>query len=235
MFVVVMSLSCGVTRIVVPDDMACHMVGKDNVEHAKGSHDRRCPVKRLARTMELTLQQAATQLGKSLRQVRYMVKLGKLPARKTGAVWRIDSAVLTPSPAQVEAALKTQQKLRAAVEDALDGGDTPNKARYSLRNIRAISVAVPLHRACLEELGATHRATGASYSLLEDLARGCHRFAHAEKVEAYRAARDETSRCACALLVDASPRAHALLAQLEQELLPAIAGLLRRYERRPRP
>ena len=34
------------------------------------------------RRMELSLEEAATKLGKSVRQVRYLVKLGKLPSRK---------------------------------------------------------------------------------------------------------------------------------------------------------
>ena len=44
--------------------------------------------------MQLTLEQAATRLGKSLRQVRYMIKSQRLPAQKVGGRWMVDSADL---------------------------------------------------------------------------------------------------------------------------------------------
>ncbi len=187
------------------------------------------------RQMELTLQQAATQLGKSVRQVRYMIKEGKLRARKEGAVWRIDSAGLPVlSSAQAEASYKKERVLRAAVEEALTQGDSPQKQRYSLRNVHAIAVGLPLHAKCSDLFGATHATTETLYRVLEHVACGCHRFVHVEKVDAYRAARDEASRCACALVVLGTAPALDLLGTVENDLLPSISGLIRRYERRPR-
>ncbi|HNC95715.1 MAG TPA: hypothetical protein PKW90_06300, partial [Myxococcota bacterium] len=63
---------------------------------------------------------------------------------------------------------------------------------------------------------------------LDLIAVGCHRFEKASKIESYSAARDATSRSACALYLGDKV---GLAARVEQELLPAIAGLLRRAER----
>lgn len=185
--------------------------------------------------MHLTLPEAATQLGKSVRQVRYMIKLGKLPAQKVGGVWFIQSADLSPTPAQDDAADRKEQKLRAAVEDALDAPDRPRRGRrYSVRDLRAVQVALPILKACDKNLGPEHPSTRSLYTMLEHLTRGCHRFAHPDKFDAYRTARDEASRAACALTVHGSDIALELLDHLEQNLMPAIAGLLRRHEPRSR-
>lgn len=58
--------------------------------------------------MDLSLAEAAAHLGKSPRQVRYLIKQGKLRARKRGSAWVIDSTDLPRSEAQVEAALAKQ-------------------------------------------------------------------------------------------------------------------------------
>jgi excisionase family DNA binding protein len=41
--------------------------------------------------MQLTLEQAATRLGKSRRQVLYMIRQQQLPAQKISGHWFIDS------------------------------------------------------------------------------------------------------------------------------------------------
>ena len=66
--------------------------------------------------MLLSIEQAAVQIGKSARQVRYMVKTGKLPARRDGARWVIDSDALPRSPGQEQAAERRHLagKLRVA-------------------------------------------------------------------------------------------------------------------------
>lgn len=70
---------------------------------------------------------------------------------------------------------------------------------------------------------------------LDQLAVGCHRYDRQEKTLAYRAARDAASLAAMELLLhsDANPQ-DGLLDAIEQELMPAVAGLLRRSERRGR-
>ncbi len=41
--------------------------------------------------MQLTIEQAAARLGKSRRQIRYLIKAERLPARKFAGRWVIDS------------------------------------------------------------------------------------------------------------------------------------------------
>ena len=44
--------------------------------------------------MQLSIQQAAERLGKSVRQVRYLIQTGSLPAHKSGGRWLIAVADL---------------------------------------------------------------------------------------------------------------------------------------------
>ena len=66
---------------------------------------------------------------------------------------------------------------------------------------------------------------------LGQLAVGCHRYARAEKARAYQAARDAASLAALELILAGDPTLDGQRELLEQELMPAIAGLLRRAER----
>ncbi len=83
-------------------------------------------------------------------------------------------------------------------------------------------------------MAADHPASVALKHVLESLTEGCHRFDRQEKAAAYRAARDQASRAVCELLLDASQGADELTHALEQELMAALAGLMRRMDGRPR-
>ena len=65
------------------------------------------------------------------------------------------------------------------------------------------------------------------------LARGCHRFDRRAKADAYQAARDAASVAVCELLMDDREGLDAQVHTLEQEFMPAVAGLLRRLDRKP--
>lgn len=135
--------------------------------------------------MEQTIEQAATALGKSVRQVRYLIKTGKLRARKIGATWVVESADLPRSPEQLEVAAQKVQRLREVVDGALDPTHS-SRRRYSVRDLRATQVLLPLLHSCTRELGGEHPATRSLQLVLEHLTRGCHRFRRAEKGDAYR-------------------------------------------------
>lgn len=155
------------------------------------SLDNRGRLARYGAKVLLSIEQAAARLGKSARQVRYMVKTGKLPARRDGARWVIESDTLPRSSGQEQAAERRSDRLRAAVEEALDLGG--RRRRYSVRDLRAFQVGLPLLEAAALELGPEHAAGQALRSTLEHLARGCHRFQNADKATAYCAARDAAS------------------------------------------
>lgn len=172
--------------------------------------------------MDLTLDQAATLLGKTTRQVRYMVDKGRLPAKKDGAHWTVRREDLGLSDAQVQHRARDVDRLRDRVEDALHIREAP--PRFSIADLKAFQAGRPLYLGALESLGPEHLATAALKRALLELGAGCHRFHADEKAAAYRAARDAASAAATELLLidPTSPLARAV----EQELLPAIARLL---------
>jgi excisionase family DNA binding protein len=179
--------------------------------------------------MDLTLTQAAQLLGKTRRQVEYLIKTGRLPAKKVGTHWVVEDSDLPLSPAQRQAQERKTAALHAVAEEVL-GATTP-KIRYSLRDLKAFREGLALVTAGRDQLPEAHPALPLLRQALDALAIGCHRFERRGKAEAYGRARDQASLAACALLVDAPPGGEALVAGIEQTLIPAIAGLLRRAER----
>ena len=182
--------------------------------------------------MNLTIPQVAAMLGKSERQVRYLISKGELPARKDGGTWVIDDAALPRSDGQTAAQDRRQRQMRDAVEDVL-GVSAPERRRFSICDLRAFQVGLPLLRRCEAELGGEHAATRALRAALRQLSLGCHHFERRDKAGAYRAAREAASEAAFELALSEAPAAPALLDLVEQDLLAAIAGLLRRMDRRP--
>ncbi len=181
--------------------------------------------------MQLTLQQTAAALGKTLRQVRYLIQEGRLPAQKVGGRWAVESADLeTALPGVAERAQQRRGQLRAAIDEALTPG-APNRA-YSIRDLKAVAIGTPLYRGVCDALGAGHPAAAHLKSALEHLAQGCHRFGRDEKSAAYRAARDAASLAAVELLLAPDGSGETWLVALEGELMPALAGLLRRMDRK---
>jgi hypothetical protein len=175
--------------------------------------------------MDLTLTQAAQLLGKTRRQVEYLVKTGRLPAKKDGARWVVADTDLPLSPAQRQARERKAAALHAVAEEVL--GEAAPKTRYSLRDLKAFREGLAAYTAAREALPDTHPALPLLRQALDELAVGCHRFERRGKADAYGRARDCASRAACALLVDALPEGDDLIARIEQALIPAIAGLLK--------
>jgi excisionase family DNA binding protein len=181
--------------------------------------------------LELTLQQTATALGKTLRQVRYLIQEGRLPAHKVGGRWAVESADLEKAlPGVAERAARRAGQLRAAIDEALTPG-APHRV-YSIRDLKAVQIGTPLYRAVRDALGAGHPAAAHLKSALDHLGQGCHRFGRDEKAAAYRAARDAASLAAVELLLTPDGAGETWLAELEANLMPALAGLLRRMDRR---
>lgn len=187
--------------------------------------------------MELSLEEAAAQLGKSARQVRYMIRNKTLPARKVGGRWLVTTDALPRSEGQQQAAARKHTALRDAVEGALSL-DKAEARTYSVHQLKAFQAALPVHREASRRFGADHPITTSIAALLRAVARGCHRYERESKAEAYRAARDcaSTAVCEVALTVETdASAADSITKSLEHIVLPAIAGLLRRTERaRPR-
>ena len=179
--------------------------------------------------MKLSLSQAAERLGKTRRQIRYLIQQGRLDARKDGGRWVVDSEHLPATDERQAAKARQEAGLRDAVDRAL-GPRT--QGRYSLRDLKAVGAGVPLYRGTLALLGDASDAARELRACLDQLAIGYHRWGPTDKRDAYRAARDAAARAGMALLLAEPPAATGLLDGIEQELMPAIAGLLRRIERR---
>lgn len=184
--------------------------------------------------MQLTIAEAAARLGKSQRQVRYLIQANRLPAHKFGGAWVIESESLPLSEGQAEALQRRERQLRSAVERALDlPAEADRAARYSVRDLKAFQLALPIHRAAVESLGTEHAATASLRRVLEHLARGCHRFERTDKASSYQEARDAASLAVCELVLLGRSDTDELVTAIEQELMSALAGLLRRVDRRP--
>lgn len=208
--------------------------------------------------MLLGLEEAATRLKRSVRQLRYQIDNGRVVAKKISGRWFVDVDAAPPAPdaanaqRQIARARKAEH-LKEIVHEALDLTPKTLRARYSVTDLRAFQIALPLYRSARASLGPDHPGVGALHKVLECLAIGCHRFDKPDKARAYSEARDQASRAVCALLIDnrgtaAAPatddRAAAVLTTdgaadtttfvsgIEQELMPALAGLLRRAQPR---
>ena len=182
--------------------------------------------------MQLSLQEAMQILGKTRRQVLYMIEQGRLPARKVGGRWVIERADVQVDEAVQQRTTQKQARFKAVIEDALTPGQ---ERRYTLRDLKAVQVATPIYREMAARGDGWSKAAAHMRTCLDQLAVGCHRYDRQEKTLAYRAARDAASLAAMELLLhtDAKPE-DGLLDAIEQELMPAVAGLLRRSERRGR-
>ncbi len=183
--------------------------------------------------MILSLDEAASRLGKTARQVRYLIQKGELTASKSGGRWQIDSTDLQLTGGQKTAKDRKAGALRRRVDEALD---VPQKLprRYSVTDLKAFQLALPLYQESSDELGDDHSATVELRRVLHLLTQGCHRYEHSQKADAYRAARDAASAAVCELVLAGEDAAQEIRQHIEQDLMAALAGLLRRLERRGR-
>lgn len=179
--------------------------------------------------MHLSLEQAAALLGKTRRQVVYMIEQGRLPAQKAGGRWVIERAALTADAAVQQRATQHQARLQAAVEEAL--APAGKNRRYAFADLKGVQLATPIYRELLARGVACEPAAVQMRVCLDQLAVGCHRYDRREKSSAYRAARDAASLAAMELWLRSGGGDEPLVDAIEQELLAAIAGLLRRSER----
>ena len=179
--------------------------------------------------MKLSLTEAATALGKTRRQLIYLIEQGRIPATKVGGRWYLDTEALDQDPATAQRLQLRQGHLREAIEEALV--PAAGRKRYSVRDLKAYQITEPLYRQLCLDPGREHPATGHLHACLAALTRGCHRFGGSDKAAAYREARDAASLAVLDLLLADAPALSAVATTLEQELMPALAGLLRRCER----
>ncbi len=188
--------------------------------------------------MQLSLNEAATMLGKTPRQVRYMIKQGKITAEKVEGRLKIESDSLPLTEGQRRAAAARADNVREAVESAIEPTNTAGEAakakRYTVRDLRAFKEGEPLYRELIGKCGIEDPAVSFLSRSLELLAQGCHAFHPTDKVAYYAESREAASAAVTHLLIDGDPGDESrrrLADRLEQKVLPAIGGLIRAAER----
>ncbi len=200
--------------------------------------------------MKLSIAETATVLGKSQRQIRYLIKTGGLRATKEGQRWRIEGADLPISDAERQALSERAQVARSAFEKGLEpvvkaalaapgnaAAGEETKRSYSVTDLRAFQAGETIYREALRDLGAEEPAVGHLFEALSLLSRGCHCFHPKEKAGRFTEARELAATAVAALLLhdgdeDAGRRGLAL--RIEQEMIPKVAGLVASYEKRSR-
>lgn len=182
--------------------------------------------------MDLSLTDASHLLGKTPRQVRYMIKNGHLQARKIGRRWVIDDAALPLTEGQRRAHQRKATELREAVDHALGPHTKAADRKYSVRQITAFSVGAPLLHSAKALLDDAHPAVDALAEALVAITQGCHRYHDQDKLAAYQAAREHTCRAVALVLIGG--QLPEVAEGIEQQLIPALNGLIRRCERKAR-
>lgn len=183
--------------------------------------------------MNLSLSEAARLLGKTDRQMRYLIRTGKLPARKRDGRWVIRREDLPLSAGQEKA---VRQKSERAAMLALDllGPDLESKTSKkmtSIRQMRAFNEGVPLYRDLTSQLGEEHPAVELLRESLMLFSCGYYEFKSSLKAELYARARQQASRAAMTLLL--APEANdELIDRLEGGYLPVLGGLIHQAEKR---
>lgn len=178
--------------------------------------------------MDLSLAEAARLLGRSERQVRYLIKTGDLEAQKKAGHWRIRREDLPVSERQEAAAQhKAERAARLAMEVLQPREEQQGSARrYSVRDLRAYQEGAPLYRELAGAAGPDHPAAALLREALMLLACGCHEFQAREKAAFYSRAREQASRAVMALLLEDTEASRGLIDRFEVMLLPAIGGLI---------
>ena len=178
--------------------------------------------------MSLSIKEAAELLGKTRRQVAYMIDQGELPAKKSGGRWVIERDDLNVDESRQQHVRQKRAKFKAVIEETV----IPGKQPYTVRDLKAVQLAMPIYRQLIERGADGEKAALHMRECLDQLGIGCYRYDRQEKTLAYRAARDAASRAVIELLLSqGADTSEPLLDTIERELMPAMAGLLRRSER----
>lgn len=190
--------------------------------------------------MKLSLPEVANLLGKSERQVRYMIKQDRLRAEKHDGKWTVDEADLPLSAQQRKAMATRVDVARTSFERAVAPAEKvvgPRRGRvYSVTRLAAFQLGESLYRDIRRALGET-ATTELLFSAVGEITHGCHSFQPEDKSRHFGAARRFASTALTHLLLDGEepcPRRRAFAERLEGELLPRISGLLAIVERRAR-
>ncbi|MEM7393038.1 MAG: helix-turn-helix domain-containing protein [Verrucomicrobiota bacterium] len=150
--------------------------------------------------MELSLSDAARLLGKTQRQVRYMIKGGELPARKVRNRWLINRADLPLSEGRLKAMEVKRERALDIAEEVLRTSDKEKRV-YSVCDLDVFKAGREICRDALNRLGQDHVAPGLLHASLLALGRACHQYAQRDKTASFGLARDRAAEAVVELLI----------------------------------
>jgi excisionase family DNA binding protein len=199
----------------------------------------------------LSVREAAVLTGRSERTIRRLIQQGKLSADRGDAGWRVRTDRLMQWLGEHRGTGVGADRLRQELDAVLSGAskraassEQPSRRAYSVADLKAFNRAQPVYRRLLA-LGEDSRpaagvaaAASALSEGLECLSVGCHTWRRPEKIEQYVSAREHIARAAGRLLMGVadgdtrSTTCHEVAAVLEQDVLPAVNGLIRKLERK---
>jgi len=193
--------------------------------------------------MKLSIADAATVLGQTQRQVRYLIKTGRIVAVKVGGRWRIDSDRLPLSESQRRALASRLDAARSALEKGLapatqatEKEEKPPR-QYSVTDLFAFQTGAEIFRNATRDIGSEDPACQRLAAALALVAQGCHSFHPNDKAERFAAARDLLAAVTAELLLgsgDLFEKRQAVADRIEQELIPKVGRLVAAQEKRSR-
>ncbi len=182
--------------------------------------------------MDVSLQEAATLLGKSTRTLRLWIRAGRLPAKKLGGRWVISKGAVPLSDQQAADLRSRADRVLTAVEEALppDLSGKRGEKRKTLMDV----VAFRRGLACAQSLPKSSRLSGVRSRFEQGLlavARAHAAWAPSEKIGELREARACFAEGQALLLIETgeSPPKETvgLLQKLEEEVIPTLGGMIR--------
>lgn len=185
--------------------------------------------------MELTIREAAALMGVSQRTLRARAARGDIPARKRGGVWKIQRRDLPLTEGQRAGLQARAEQVRQAVEDALPSrlASHAGDRRRSLADLDAFRLCLRVRQdiAQAEPTDGRQRAQAELTAALEAIAEASLLYARGAKLDALDQARRAMGHAIAQLLIEGGipPKEpeHTWLCNLEQNAVPAVAGLAR--------
>jgi len=200
--------------------------------------------------MDLSIKDAATALGRSPRQIRYMISTGKITAVKQNGFWIIKSEDLPLNDEQRERIRSRISDVRHALDEALEpvekAATPPDKKaksegkegkHYSVTDFQAFQAGERIYRDMVEALGKDDEACHHLFGALSSVTQGCHAFHPGDKCGKLTTAREAAALSVTCLLLhgkSGEKERRAFAVRIEQDLIPRIARLLAAHERRSR-
>ncbi|MBF0138170.1 MAG: hypothetical protein HQL65_18205 [Magnetococcales bacterium] len=182
--------------------------------------------------MDISLSEAAIILGKTPRQVRYLIKTGVLAAHKENGCWVIANVDLPLTDAQRQAMARraetaqhamaeatapllkvaspeseATEKVKAASPEPETTEKAPTegdkgKKNYSVTDLRAFTLGAEIYRAMENHLGRENPARECLFTALKMLCRGCHAFQPAQKETRFTEARESAADAVAFLFLE---------------------------------